>query len=387
MDRNSSDRYFNPMQPLLSPNAFAIALVCMNICFGVAAVAAGYLLLGLFTGHLADFNDVKSIAEKARVLSNLGMAGQVFIWGAALGALFAGAAFLTEEAAGYLLVFAAVLIGFGVPMGFAQFGGANFSLEKNAALRASLGAFPNATLMPCLVGGLLITRDVILRLMAAFQPKERYISETEMRFGSGAKKETAHRPSPVPGKCWEGSYCRETIKVHCPVYVSKTPCWRNKRGCYCDESIVAAAASKINGIHLAMAGSGTTTETSRFNFSKASTDKVGGDVFAPRVSNNLTDAQKRERCRHCVIYNEHQQKKYNLLMPIAIGATVIVWGMLLTTLHGQVDHVFVASLDLLDKLSFTPGSGAVHQARMGATEASPFLAMAAGNRCGDHASR
>jgi len=174
-------------------------MVSMNVCFGVAALAGAYLLLGLFTGHLSEFATLTAAADKARILSNLGIASQILLWAAALGGVCAGVGFLTEEAAGYILLFGAAVVGFGVPMGFAQFGGANFTLEKNEALRISLGAFPAAAVFPGIVAALMITRDVIVRLMIAFQPKERFISEEEMRFGSGVAKQAptaAHKPSP-----------------------------------------------------------------------------------------------------------------------------------------------------------------------------------------------
>jgi hypothetical protein len=65
---------------------------------------------------------------------------------------------------------------------------------------------------------------------------------------------------------------------------------------------------------------------------------------------HLTDGQKRERCRNCVIYNEHQRQKYQLLsVPVTLSVPVLVaWqfdalrsmlGGVLTGLESFVSHM------------------------------------------------
>jgi hypothetical protein len=78
-----------------------------------------------------------------------------------------------------------------------------------------------------------------------------------------------------------------------------------KYGCYCEDEIVSTAAARMAGIPLPMAPDG------RYNFA---------NVPSPgRKKTELTPFQKRERCRHCVIYLDHQRQKYSLLMPFVIG--------------------------------------------------------------------
>ena len=350
----------------VSPHVFAALTWAMSLCFAVAALAAAYLLWGIFAGHLADWNTFPA-DEKTRLGANLHLGAMALGWSAGAGALCAAVAYLTEEAAGYALVFGAAMMGLGIPFLLARLGGSTLIPETNAALRVAVSAFPNASLFPAIIAALLITRDVIMRLIAAFTPQERFVSNEEQRFGSAVRKfaPTPRKSSPLPGQCWTGTYCRENIKVHCPVFQSKTPCWKQKKGCYCDESIVTYAASKINGINLPVTGA-----TGRFNFSPESVMKVGGE--APQQKKTLTEGEKRERCRNCAIYNEHQQKKYNLIMPLTVATSVGAWVLLITAGQGQVNQLLGGTLGLLERFSFNPGS-TVHQAHLSVPEVSPIF--------------
>lgn len=49
-------------------------------------------------------------------------------------------------------------------------------------------------------------------------------------------------------------------------------------------------------------------------------DAVAAAKYIPQ-NTKLTNEQKAERCRQCVIYNEHQKHKYKLAMPLAIVGT------------------------------------------------------------------
>lgn len=56
-------------------------------------------------------------------------------------------------------------------------------------------------------------------------------------------------------------------------------------------------------------------------------DIVAAAKYIPR-NNKLTPEQKAERCRQCVIYNEHQKHKYKLAIPattLGIAAVYVVF--------------------------------------------------------------
>jgi hypothetical protein len=60
-------------------------------------------------------------------------------------------------------------------------------------------------------------------------------------------------------------------------------------------------------------------------------------------NNRLTEPQKKERCRNCVIYNEHQRHKYKLAMPSITGAFALVYfglhGPLIAMMYGVVSSI------------------------------------------------
>jgi len=56
-------------------------------------------------------------------------------------------------------------------------------------------------------------------------------------------------------------------------------------------------------------------------------DIVAAAKYIPR-NNKLNEKQKAERCRQCVIFNEHQKHKYKLSLPLTFLATVGLYFLL-----------------------------------------------------------
>ncbi|HLV80444.1 MAG TPA: hypothetical protein VKT32_09180 [Chthonomonadaceae bacterium] len=130
-------------------------------------------------------------------------------------------------------------------------------------------------------------------------------------------------------KCWQLPFCRESIRRQCPIFHAKTKCWKERVGCMCEENIIM----------LAMAGG--EKEQPPVGLNKDTGFVPIGDLIVKsqketraqiptrvgprgvRIPTNphLNEEQKRERCRNCVIYNEHQRQKYQLL---SVPATLLV---------------------------------------------------------------
>ena len=104
------------------------------------------------------------------------------------------------------------------------------------------------------------------------------------------------------GKCWQLPFCRKFVRQSCPIYHSRRCCWRERVGCMCEESVILDA---LQGKVIPR-------------------DAIAAAKYIPH-NHKLTDAQKAERCRNCVIYNEHQRQKYQLLLPMAIAATAFLY--------------------------------------------------------------
>jgi hypothetical protein len=115
------------------------------------------------------------------------------------------------------------------------------------------------------------------------------------------------------GKCWQLPFCRSFIRKSCPIYHSRRTCWKERVGCMCEESVILDA---LHGKVIPR-------------------DAIAAARYIP-TNTRLNPEQKAERCRNCVIYNEHQRHKYKLLLPTAIALTAAAYvlfheGLLRTT--------------------------------------------------------
>jgi hypothetical protein len=264
--------------------------------------------------------------------------------------------------------------------------------------------------MPAGIGAVLIARDVVLRFISALQPK--HVESDNLTYGNEAKAEAKPIRTSLFAKCWEGPYCREFVRVHCPIFIKRAACWREKSGCYCEEEIVSQAASKVQGVHLEMVPSGASAPTPPPPSSPAATPPVvtptrpvglssvgsppinrglGHDPLSPppsagrggsvglsgvgssgvvhiQIGNEqpaavvtgnrkveLNAAQKRERCRNCVIYNEHQREKYKILLPLTFIGGIALCALFSTPARGLIGTGMIGLETLLARITFNSG--------------------------------
>lgn len=124
------------------------------------------------------------------------------------------------------------------------------------------------------------------------------IKADQLKYGKGIKEEV-DRQNVFMGKCYQLPYCRKFVRERCPIYHARRSCWREKVGCMCEEEVIKGAMENR----------------------AIPKDAVAAARYIP-VNNKITLGQKMERCRQCVIYNEHQKHKYRLMLPI----TILVFG-------------------------------------------------------------
>ena len=139
-----------------------------------------------------------------------------------------------------------------------------------------------------------------------------------MKYGSGVKEQEEIR-NVFMGKCWQLPFCRKFVREKCPIYHSRRTCWKERVGCMCEEDVIRGA----------MEGN------------VIPRDAVAAAKFIP-YNRKLTPAQKAERCRQCVIYNEHQRQKYKLLVPLSLltvgGIYVLFKEPLLANTHKMMQN-------------------------------------------------
>jgi hypothetical protein len=278
-------------------------MLLLRVSLGVGALALAYLLFGLFSPQSAGFGALNP-ADKARILSNVATAGNLLTFSCLVATLVGAIVYFGEEISGYAIALGGAALYVGVPFCLTFFGD-TLNFGGNTARAQILAAVASAGFLPLLIGGALVAFDVITRLMDLV--RSRPLGRDNLRYGGEANPELGARPLRLAllGKCWEGRFCRDFVRVHCPIFQKRKACWRVKYGCYCEDEIVSTAAARMAGIPLPMAPDG------RYNFA---------NVPSPgRKKTELTPFQKRERCRHCVIYLDHQRQKYSLLMPFVIG--------------------------------------------------------------------
>lgn len=140
--------------------------------------------------------------------------------------------------------------------------------------------------------------DIALRVKTR---TEQGAKKDSLKYGKGVTEES-DRKNVFMGKCWQLPYCRKFVREKCPIYHAKRTCWRELVGCMCEESV----------IRIAMDGK------------PISKESLLSGAAIPR-NTKLTDAAKRERCKTCVIYNEHQKHKYKLAMPTVIISYIVIY--------------------------------------------------------------
>jgi hypothetical protein len=169
------------------------------------------------------------------------------------------------------------------------------------------------------------------------------IQRANVKYGAKATRQTgagqgaSRQRQLFLGRCWEGPFCRDNIRVKCPIYLQKRgPCWWYKKGCMCEESIVLQVMISADW---------------REKSAEARRSLESGGSYK-----NLSPEAKRERCRNCIIYNEHQRQKHKALTIVAIVAMPILFVLNFATVQGLVGH-FLQSLDAMTRrFSYTSDS-------------------------------
>ncbi len=260
--------------------------VCKLLLYGGGLVAIASILIlvyQVFSGGSASGDELAKAIQVQEYFR------QGSLWGLLATSLGVAWLFWGEEIAGPILLIiglAMALMSWYMP---GILNGAGNELQSNAITYLSAAGYPAA-----FVGLILVVADVVQK--SRIRMKEGAKAE-QMKYGKGMKEERDVRDVFL-GKCWQLPYCRKFVRERCPIYHAKRTCWKERVGCMCEESVIKNAME-------GKMGEGQTL----------SNDLVAASKFIPK-NNKLSAAAKAERCRQCVIYNEHQKHKYKLFMPI-----------------------------------------------------------------------
>lgn len=279
--KDGSPRFTN-----VSDNVVALMDSIARFLLTAGGLAA---LVGIGLMVTAFFNLNGAGAEQAgQAAQYLDMFRQAAMLGTLAAAIGAGWMLWGEETAGPIMLIVGLALVFSPT--FLAIGGQG---PAAAAQEKILDGLRVAGIPAVVVGFFLIIGDVATRIKTRSREGAR---AEQMKYGKDVKEERDTR-NVFLGKCWQLPYCRKFVRERCPIYHAKTTCWKERVGCMCEESVIknAMSAETISG------------------------DVVAAAKYIPK-NNKLTASQKAERCKQCVIFNEHQKHKYKLALPVtALG--------------------------------------------------------------------
>lgn len=249
--------------------------------------------------------DKQGVAN-AHILSNALYAG-VTALGVSVGYLFWG-----EQVAGFLLLLGSIAL-YTAPMWLPGMAG-----ELRDAGKAAVADLAGGGLVLGIISILIIVADTAQR------SRERFSQGSKadlIKYGKGVKEEP-DRQNVFMGKCWQLPYCRKFVRDRCPIYHAKRSCWNELVGCMCEEDVIRGAMENR----------------------PIPKDALLAAKMIPR-NNKLTFAQKKERCKTCVIYNEHQRHKYRAAVPCVLVSFLLIFVVANVPLTA-------ATSTLINKMSF-----------------------------------
>lgn len=344
-----------------------------------------YLFYGLFMGDVGNWASL-SHNDRLRIVSNI--QGACMYLNVVLGVLLLTLCILyyDEESLGYMLVAGGVVLYYGLPFLLDQVLGNQlqaWSESHNLAALAIINQLKLAALMLAVPGGVLAIRDLILRVFTGSAHRREEFSA--MQYGGSVHEEKPPSKPPVGilAKCWQLPYCRDVIRKGCPIYHARTKCWKERVGCMCEENVIRHAMDAIISKELIQKDEPDADDPLGGIGSLAITKEAPGEseallewektqeypsrtaVAAPPAPRhvkiphnpNVPMHVKVERCRNCVIYNEHQRLKYQFFAPLLVLAVPAVAFVELQTLSNWLNQLLSEVDRLLGKLSLSGGGG------------------------------
>ena len=342
-------------------------------------VLYAYVLYGLFMGDVGHWRSLAPL-DQARIATNV--EGALSYLNIALGILLLTLCILyyDEEPLGYTLIGIAVVAYYGIPFLLSSVFGdmvGEWQSSKNRAALSILVQLKTAAIMLAIPGAILVLRDLFLRIVeGGTRNREEF---TAMQYG-GAVKEEKPPGKPLIGimaKCWQLPFCRDAIRKGCPIYHARTRCWRQRVGCMCEENVIRHAMDAIISKELIMYDAPVAQSTGLIDMTPVPDATIGGkpaeektEEFPPKSAGpppsgnvkiphnpNIPMAVKRERCRNCVIYNEHQRLKYQFFAPLFVLAIPTLAFLKAQDLSDLLNRVFATVDSMMAKLALT---GNVH---------------------------
>lgn len=315
----SNRAQINNLLDLLSSLALKLGLVALGL-------GTAYLLYVLFGGKLSA---AASKADKEYLAQTAGIARMMFTGGAIAVLVGCFIRFFAEETTGLIM-----LVGGGVLYFLAPIGINTLTLEtihKNELYLSILKDFSTVGLICFVPGGLLLLRTIVVQFL-------RITSRQQLPQTEEEKKRGPRRTEKLYAHCWDMPQCNERVKKVCPAWQKRKSCWQVKAGCLCDQDVVRLALIERDREQGADVSQGLRTATQ------------------PKVI--LTPKQKKERCRVCTIYSEHQRQKFRIAAPLTIVAVLAVYVFVYEPLSAVLYGILEKTDKFMSFLTYRQGADA-----------------------------
>jgi len=169
----------------------------------------------------------------------------------------------------------------------------------NRATEAALGSLQVGGTIFGIFALIVLTADISIRVRNRVKVGAK---ADHIKYGKGIKEE-GEKQNVFLGKCWQLPFCRKFVRERCPIYHSRRTCWKELVGCMCEEQVIRNAMEN----------------------KPIPKEAILAANFIPQ-NHRLSEAQKKERCYSCVIYNEHQRHKYKAGMWITVPGFFLFYG-------------------------------------------------------------
>lgn len=261
----------------------SLGLLAMLICIGLLVFTA------------IRVTDASVVASTEDALKNIDVFGKILIAAVLAVSVATTYLFWGEEILGAMQLMAAAVLYF-APLYLPSI----ISNNGNPAVGAAFGALQTGGTVLGAVGVAVLITDILVRMRLRVKQGAK---ADQLKYGKGVKEEKDIQ-NVFLGKCWQLPFCRKFVRERCPIYHSKRTCWRERVGCMCEEEVIRNAMEN----------------------KAIPKDAILAANYIPK-NHRLTESQKADRCRHCVIYNEHQRHKYKALVPAILALFVLMYAL------------------------------------------------------------
>lgn len=330
-----------------------IARTVFYIALAATVASLGYLFWGLFGGAWANPNfNALAHEDRLRQMGNIDLIFGLMRIATLIGVVSVLIMCLRDELIGYILVGVGAIFYLGLPFATSQIYDAR-GLSSSHATQVALADLQSLWLFFVLPGAGWVAADLVRRFRALSENTA--IQRANVKYGSDVARQSSKQRQRFLGRCWETAFCRDHVRDKCPIYIKKRgPCWWYKEGCMCEEHIVLQAVISTDWKQ----------KTKQVD---QSLSLGAGAAGMPKTI--LSPAAKRDRCRKCIIYNEHQRDKYKAvtaltvlavpaLMYLNLGAMESLVGSILKVVDGATSR-FNLSASHGPSLTATASSGLV----------------------------